>query len=336
MRKEILIIDNTYPQPYQTNTIKQQAMGGTESSIIRTANILSKVYNVIVAQKFRDQIVVESQWLKYIPKSKIEQLNPDAIIVLRKITLVDNLTKIFPLAKIFVWLHTYKNREFLLRRFGLVKNNCTLICNSETHKKHTYQLLNSGILSQLLSFFIKKVDVHYCYNPIPRVVTKSRQKDINKLIYLSSPNKGLKQVLTCFKAINKAIPQLKLYIANPGYKNQSIADQDNVIDLGSLAREELMRHVSESLCVFYPQNTFSETFGLIYAEANAYQTVVLAHNIGSAKEILHPNNPLIDAENTSQIIDTIRSWQQHYPDIGYNKKFSDENILKQWQILIEE
>jgi glycosyltransferase involved in cell wall biosynthesis len=335
MRKEILIIDNTYPQPYQSNTITKQALGGTESSIIRTANILSKVYNVIVAQKYRHQIVTETKWLKYIPKSKIDQLNPYAIIVLRKIALVKNLTKKFPSANIFVWLHTYKNREFILRRFGLVRDKCTLICNSETHKNHTFQLLNRGVLSQLLSLFIKKVDVQYCYNPIPKVNDVARQKDTNKLIYLSSPNKGLKQVLTCFKAINKAIPKLKLYIANPGYKNQSIDDQDNIVDLGSLARVELMQHVRESLCVFYPQDTFSETFGLIYAEANAYKTAVLAHNIGSAREILHPNNPLIDAQNISQIIQTIKSWQYEYPDIRYNDKFSDENILKQWQKLIE-
>jgi glycosyltransferase involved in cell wall biosynthesis len=126
-----------------------------------------------------------------------------------------------------------------------------------------------------------------------------------------------------------------LYIANPGYKSGHAKETHaNVIILGSLPHHKMMQHVCESLCIFYPQDSFAETFGLIYAEANAYQTAVLAHDIGSAREILHPNNPLIDANNKQLIVDTIKAWQKHYPKINYNNKFSDTTILSQWQKLL--
>jgi glycosyltransferase involved in cell wall biosynthesis len=196
-------------------------------------------------------------------------------------------------------------------------------------------LINQGVLGKIFSLFYDNINVLYCYNPIPKPKIKAYSKDINKLIFFSSPNKGLDQVLHSFAKISKELPQLKLYIANPGYKNKNYPQQESTVILGSLSHEEMMKHVSESLCVFYPQDTFAETFGLIYAEANAYGVPVLAHDIGAAKEILDRNNPLTDAKNINEIINLLKYWQKNYPIIRYNEKFSSVNILKQWSLNLE-
>ncbi|MCB1585949.1 MAG: glycosyltransferase, partial [Xanthomonadales bacterium] len=119
--------------------------------------------------------------------------------------------------------------------------------------------------------------------------------------------------------------------ANPGYKIlENLQENRNIIVLGSLPYPQMMQHVAESLCIFYPQNSFAETFGLIYAEANALGTPVLAHDIGSAREILHSNNNLIDATNSQQIINTLKSWQNDLPKVEYNENFNEKSIFQQW------
>jgi glycosyltransferase involved in cell wall biosynthesis len=141
----------------------------------------------------------------------------------------------------------------------------------------------------------------------------------------------LDQVVECFNYVRCHLPNLKLYIANPGYKaNSDIKHGDEIVYLGSLPHKEIMRHVNESLCVFYPQNSFAETFGLIYAEANALGTAIIAHDIGSAAEIMDKNNPPININDRELIVLTIKKWQKNYPKISYNEKFSDNSIYNQW------
>ena len=132
------------------------------------------------------------------------------------------------------------------------------------------------------------------------------------------------------------MPKMKLYIANPGYNNKELMlGCKDIVVLGSLPHSEMMEHVQDSLCIFYPQNSFAETFGLIYAEANSYGTTVLAHNIGSAKEILDKNNVLIDVTDINEVIRTLKQWQVSYPSIHYNDLFSNAKILDQWNDVLD-
>ena len=331
-KPSILFLDNTYPKAYQLSTLKQQAIGGTESSVVKTAVILSKEYKVIVAQKHREKETIESESLSFIPKSQMHKTNPDFIVVLRKYPLLKELKKQFPQAQLFLWLHTYKNTEYVFKRVGLSKTNTTIICNSKTHANHTAQILNKSFLGRMFSLFSNKTKVAYCYNPISQPEKPTIKRDSNKLLFFSSPNKGLKQVVKCFNAINKKLPDLRLYIANPGYKDdKSIELNNNIKVLGSLPHQQMMQHVAESLCIFYPQDSFAETFGLIYAEANALGTPVLAHDIGAAREILHSNNPLIDANDYQQIEQMVIAWQKNFPQVAYKEEFNEDRVFKQWQ-----
>lgn len=332
----ILFLDNTYPKAYQVSTLKKQALGGTESSIVKTALILSKHYRVIVAQKFRDTEHVENENLSFIPKKQMHTLNPNFIVLLRKYPLLKGLNKQFPQARLFLWLHTYKNTEYVFKRVGLSKTNTTIICNSNTHATHTKQILNQSLLGSVFNLFSKKTSVSYCYNPIEKPEVQPIKRDVNKLLFFSSPNKGLQQVIKSFNLLSNKHPNLRLYIANPGYKNDdSIKLNERIIILGSLPHDKMMQHVAESLCVFYPQDSFAETFGLIYAEANALGTPVMAHNIGAAREILHANNQLIDANNIQEIDKMLKLWQKKFPQVKYKCDFNDKNIFQQWKKLFK-
>jgi len=331
MTKTILFIDTTYPKAYDNNTLRDEPLGGTESSVIRTANILSSHYKVFVLQKSRKVKSKINEKLSFWPLNALKTLNPDAIVVLRKFPYAVKIREKFPQVKLYLWLHTYKNKEYLFKHRSLRKNKITLIANSKTHKFHLKRLFEIRLFGINLLKGLKSINIEYCYNPIPAPKKLKTIRDKNKLIYLSSPNKGLDQVIEHFVKVKQKLPQLKLYVANPGYKKDSQAIvHDDIIFLGSLAPNELMQHIAESLCVFYPQNSFAETFGLIYAEANAYGTPVVAHDIGAAREILHDNNTLIDTSSDEEIYNILQQWNSSLPKVSYNNNFSNANILKQW------
>jgi glycosyltransferase involved in cell wall biosynthesis len=130
-------------------------------------------------------------------------------------------------------------------------------------------------------------------------------------------------------------PRLKLYVADPGYiKNfdATMLDAPGIVKLGSLPQRALLKHVQEALCVFYPQRKKPETFGLVYAEANAVGTPVLAHDFGAAREVLAPTNPPLDASDPGRIIDTLTTWvAEGGPVVGPNPEFSLESVVMKWE-----
>ena len=332
----IVFVDVTHPKAYDFDTLEQQALGGTEASLLRTARILAQDHRISIYQKSRKQTHTDGG-VQFLDQEQWENLEqPDVIVVLRQFKTIQALHHRFPKSRLLLWIHTYKNTEYALKKLLIAKNSFAVICNSQTHAKHTDRLLNSAFLGRFLGVFKGSIPVHFCYNPIPQFKVDNPTRNNNKLLFLSSPNKGLDQVLECFHWLHQKKPDLHLYIANPGYRaDAEIADHPGITILGNLPHNEVLHHLATSLCLFYPQQVFAETFGLIYAEANAVGTPVIAHDIGSAREILHPNNPIIDANDYPKILQAIEQWQQQPPSVNYNMDFSDEAIQQQWQQLLE-
>ncbi len=329
----ILFADTTHPKPYDFNDLKDQAMGGTESSLLRTTAILANSgHHITVFQQARTETQNHTDILFTGPDQLTTVEPPDHVVILRKFPQLKVFQQHFPKARFHLWIHTYKNWEYVLKRAISFKPDWQLITNSKTHEAHCNQLLNNGILGQLLNLFKPKVKIKTCYNPIPAALAEypKQQRDPNKLLFLSAPNKGLAQVLHTFQQINRHLKDLKLYIANPGYREDHPEEVPNVHYLGALPPDEVKKHIATSLCVFYPQNSFAETFGLIYAEANALGTPVLAHDIGAAREILHPNNTLINAQDNDQITKTLVQWQRKLPEVSYRKEFDESAVCQQW------
>jgi glycosyltransferase involved in cell wall biosynthesis len=98
----------------------------------------------------------------------------------------------------------------------------------------------------------------------------------------------------------------------------------------------LFRHVREALCVFYPQNALSETFGMVFAESNAVGTPVLAHDFGSAREILSSSDQLVDAEDHAAIVAKLRAWREgNRPRVSLRSELRASNVIAQWRRLLE-
>lgn len=333
----ILFSDSSHPQSYDFNNLTEQAIGGTESSLLRLAAICAAHNHQVTVHQQARQHAKQQNRVSFIGPQEIHSLqNIDAIVVLRKDRQLRIWQQRFPKARTFLWLHTYKKWEFVFKRLFKHNRRATLIGNSHTHAKHLDQQLHNTSLARLLSTVgVPKLTVNFGYNPTPKpTLKKPVRRNPNKLLFLSAPNKGLAEVLSHFQQVKTMMPHMRLYIANPGYRSQADIEQAGVHVLGALPQSELWQHVAESLCVFYPQTTFAETFGLIYAEANALGTPVLAHDIGAAREILHPQNPLIDCRNSGLVIKTLQQWQEKLPAVKYREIFADPSVYQQWSELL--
>ncbi|MCX7546130.1 glycosyltransferase [Marinicella gelatinilytica] len=334
----VLFCDSSHPKSYDFDNLSQQAIGGTESSLLRLAAILAaQQHHIMVYQQARQQASKQRN-IHFIGPNQIdESQHVDVIVVLRKDQQLKQWQHCFPKARTLLWLHTYKKWEFVFKRLFKHTHQSVIIGNSKTHAQHLEQQLHEHTLGRFLSAIgVATLPVKYGYNPVPKPHVKTAtERDPNKLIFLSAPNKGLTEVLSHFQKVKAAMPDMQLYIANPGYRDQIDIQQPGVHILGALPQAELWQHVAESLCVFYPQTTFAETFGLIYAEANALETPVLAHDIGAAREILHPENPLIDCHNTELVIKTLQQWQEKLPAVKYREIFANATIYQQWSELLK-
>ncbi len=330
----ILLADTSHPKPYDFVSLATYAMGGTESSFLRTAHILkNNGHTITIFQQRRTQATRQNN-IDFIGPVQLDNLQepPQHVIILRKFPQLLVFQEQFPDAQLHLWIHTYKNWEYVFKRGIRTKRPWQLITNSKTHAEHCDKILNRSFIGRIYNLFKKPVAIKTCYNPIPSRLgdAVSAKRDPNKLLFLSAPNKGLKQVLRTFQQINRHLKDLQLFVANPGYREDHRQDIPNVHYLGALPGDQVKHHLATSLCVFYPQDTFAETFGLIYAEANALGTPVMAHDIGAAREILHPNNALINAEDNYQITKTLAQWQRELPEVSYRHEFNGPAIYQQW------
>jgi glycosyltransferase involved in cell wall biosynthesis len=125
------------------------------------------------------------------------------------------------------------------------------------------------------------------YNPVDdALVPDGSAFDERKLVFFSSPNKGLAFSLDAFRALRRRMPDLRLQVGNPGYKIRKSATIDGVEYLGPQPQERIHKEVRTALCTFFPNFVLPETFGLVFAESKAVGTPILTHDCGAAAEII--------------------------------------------------
>lgn len=324
-----LIIDPVCPKPYTLDTLSKEAMGGTEATVLRICHALASKGNyVTLSQRGRE---ADEQDLKgNLNYSTLEQSNPrewDVIIVLRDAGVYKQAVQDNPLSKHYLWLHDVVSGQYTDHlAMHLTGMDANIVCVSRWHLDHTKLSLASAMHLNRLNFA-------FAYNPLAVYCTKTTSDyDKYKLVFFSSPHKGLNEVLSIFNELVTIDSNYKLYIANPGYYASSATKSDSIINLGSLPHAEIMEHVRGALCTFYPQTGFEETFGLVLAESNAVGTPVISHHIGAASEILDHPKQLMNCNNKAEVIKRILSWSAGArPIVSGNKSFNINSVIAKWE-----
>lgn len=324
----ILFYDGVCPNPYDYESLVKLPLGGTEATVLRIGGGLEGMgYDVTFKQRHRTENVASFESLE-----SIAYATPHIVITLRDAGHYITNKKRWPKAKHYLWLHDHVSGEYqqhLQHHLAYEQDERSdIIAVSEFHKTNIVDALYKIALEG-------KLKVKTIYNPV--VVSEFNSPLINrKLVYFSSPHKGLDYTLKLFGYLINIDPSYKLYIANPGYITGEIESHPNVINLGPISHSMVLAHVQEALCVFYPNITFPETFGLVYGEANALGTPVLAHPIGAAREVLQANKgQLIDCRLYKDVIDTVIKWGNgERPVVSGNPNFHIDSVLNEWVKLL--
>lgn len=304
-------------------------MGGTEATVLRVSETLAgkSLHSVYIEQHNRTNPEAWAVPLGYVQTAS-------SVICLRSPISLINARKRFPNAKLYLWCHDLPNAA-LGQCLGVIEETkADLICVSNWHRASTVDVLRAfGYTGQ---FKIKVI-----YNPIDdNLKPDSTPVDRNKLVWLSSPHKGVEYAIDLFRSLKEFNKDFSFYVLNPGYAD-SRAALVGVGDLGihwvgASPHNAGIEHLRSSLCLFYPGNNFPETFGLVFAEANAVGTPVIAHRHGAATEILDHPSETLDCHNRKSVIDRVMKWYNgERPIVRGKPQFRLSNVIKQWEELLK-
>ena len=271
----IVFVDPACNQPYSTETLTTAAIGGTEASVVRIADALG----AYVMQHNRSQACG-----RYRPLEPITDI--DRVVLIRDSRALPAVRSLFPNAQVFLWLHDKlrprsKRGRWLASTAQLLREmGVTLVCVSDSHRRDVVSTLQwIGVADAVRTTTI--------YNPVDEaLVPDGSPVDDAKLIFFSSPNKGLAFALDAFRALRRAMPDLRLVVGNPGYKFTRQTRIEGVEYLGPQPQWRIHSEVRTALCTFHPNFVIPETFGMVYAESKALGTPVLTHDFGAAAEVI--------------------------------------------------
>lgn len=271
----VLFWDPACQRPYDLDTIRSEATGGTEASLSRIADSLG----AFVIQHNRVETRGPYRPPAQIPGITHIVINRDA----QALTLVHGL---YPNARLFLWVHQYlrpgnKLGDRLARQAQLLRDlQVTIVCVSEWQRRGVTAVLEHAGVAE-------RVPTCTIYNPIDDALTPDASEiDLNKLVFFSAQNRGLLFALDAFAAARRRIPELRLIIGNPGYKVRPFWTPEGVTNLGPQPQARIHAEVRTALCTFFPNFTNPETFGLVFAESMALGTPVLTHDCGAAAEVI--------------------------------------------------
>jgi glycosyltransferase involved in cell wall biosynthesis len=278
----VLFYDPACQKPYSARSLSEGALGGTEATVIRIAEAL----DARVMQHNRTE--PEGRYLPPRPAKGIDHL-----VVLRDPRPLRQISASYPGARVYLWLHdlvrpgSKRGRRLAGAQSLLAELAVTIVCVSDFQRRQAESIL----LDKDASARIRLVTI---YNPVDDGLAPDGSAiDTDRLVFFSSPNKGLAFALDAFQAMRREIPGLRLRVGSPGYKSLRRAHIEHVdggvdgVDwLGPQPPARILSDVRSALCVFYPNFVLPETFGLVLAEAKAVGTPVLTHDCGAASEIL--------------------------------------------------
>lgn len=330
----IIFIDPVCPKPYDPQVLATEPLGGTEGTVIRVAEGLANrpgVEFVRIAQHNREDPF--QGFAYYGPFRETGHTSPTHVIVLRAPLALYQARKQFPNAKLYLWCHDMFSPQGWDKGFqALVDTQAVPIVVSEWHKSNMYEIMKA-------INFGGYIPCRKIYNPIAdNLEPDETPVDNNKLVFFSSPHKGLEHTLKIFERFRDfdELRDMKLYVANPGYyASTDTSYYRNVIQLGELSHGDVINHVRSSLAAFHLNSVFPETMGLVHAEANAVGIPFLSSRLGATPEVADHPSELIDVKDPKAVIDRIISWKTRgRPKVLGNSRFRLKNVIREWISLL--
>jgi glycosyltransferase involved in cell wall biosynthesis len=350
-----VFFDPVCQKPYDTETVNAAATGGTEASVTRIADALG----AIVMQHNRTQSSGRYRVPEKIP-------GVTHVVLIRDSRALPRVRALFPQARIFLWVHHHfpLGSKLFLRLAStaqyLQDMGVTIVCVSHQQQHEMNETLRALGLQD-------RVPTRAIYNPVDdSLVPDGSPVDERKLVFFSSPNKGLKFTLDAFGELHRRMPDLRLVVGNPGYKLREFPPIEGVDYIGPQPQHLIHAQVRTSLCLFFPNFVFPETFGLVLAESKALGTPALTHDCGAAAEIVADPQQVIPVTPAQRLyedvfgqlparwrrgparlaayaglfdcyVERIRAWRSgSRPKTGPDPRFHLATVVDDWRALLSD
>ncbi|ETF03618.1 hypothetical protein W822_05645 [Advenella kashmirensis W13003] len=340
-RLKIAIVDSFCPRPYDGQTWEHEAMGGTELTASRIAEMLASHHDMAVLQHCRTETVISANGTRYEPGGQWRRMAAerrfDVVIIINSVKLLALWRKHAQTdTRLILWRHNFIGKAH--RHTGQLLENAdaSMLCVSHYHRRHTLEMLGLVEASRIA----RRIGV--VYNPVITVSDGTKEPvapavDTNQLLFASSPHKGLHQVLKNFSLLKESIPQLSLIVCTPGYLERTLPACAGVHYMGKLRPAEVHAHMRRSLCLFNAQSEFAETFGLVFAEAHSVGTPVIAQRgLGSVNEVVgDAQGQALDVNDVAQVHASIARWRAgQRPCVALNAAFAANVVKSDWMRLL--
>jgi glycosyltransferase involved in cell wall biosynthesis len=252
-----------------------------------------------------------------------EVLAADVVIVINSWKAAVACRSANPDARIFLWVHNVPGRHNRKMGRALKQADVTIVCVSGTHARNLARFLGD-----------EAPEIRHIYNPVPDDLLPSGvPHDPDLLIFASAPHKGLREVYQTFSVLRKSLPSLRLAVANPGYMAWDAGPVPEGVEvLGRKPKARLWHSMEQALCLFYPQTSFAETFGIVLAEANAVGCPVLVHKgLGANDEVPSSSEQVVDCANHDLILQKLLEWRERRPTVSVRPEFRLSAVVDKWR-----
>ncbi len=322
-RPVIGIIDPCCSAGYDLNVASNHILGGTEATVLRIVGALKADFEFRLYQANRASRHNGGSVRVAPLDDAFTSTGCDGFVVINSWKVACRLRRFHPRKPISLWLHVHPGRHNRAMGEALAQARIDVICVSQSHARQLRQFLGSGAMPT----------IRHIWNPIADdLVGDDTARRSDRLLFASAPHKGLTEVLARFRELRRQLPHLVLEVADPGYLAWDVGPiPEGVWMRGRLPHHVLVERMRRALCLFYPQTSFAETFGLVIAEANAVgMPVLVQQGLGANDEVVCGKDQLVDATDVEILAERIVQWQTHFPFVQTHAKFRLSNVRALW------
>lgn len=254
-------------QAYNSATVRELPSGGTEKATIYLGEALQ-------------QLGYEVNWITTIEETRQPLPDTDVVIAQEAAFFEDLPSKIL---KVW-WCHHFIDQPIIRRNapyYRMFGDKCVTLSQCQHDEFENDLKIKSSIIG---------------HGIWPDEICTTEEKDPYRLIYASTPFRGLERIPDLFPAIKAAEPRATLAVAssmgtygNPEQDDQyrsildNVANLDGVEMLGALNQEQLYKEYAKASIFFYPC-TWRETYCLAMDEAIAHGCEPVTTDIGALPE----------------------------------------------------
>lgn len=302
-------------KPYDSLSVRELPSGGTEKAVIFLGEAFQKLgYEV-------EWLTTQQELLE------AEGSEPDIVI-----TQEAELLQLFPRSRKVWWTHHFSDQPIIQRSAAYGRAFADVIVTLSQCQQDDFKR-NMRLDSVKIGHGVWLDEVQRCY------------KDPYRLIYASTPFRGLELIPDLFRKIKAAEPRATIAICSSmgtyghpeqDQQYQKLFDELSTIDgvelLGALNQKQLYLQYAKASIFFYPC-TWPETYCLAMDEAIAHGCKPLTSNLGALRE--RGACKIYDSEwVTACEIIFGKLENEYYPYPYFNKEYVPQDwmtIAKQWE-----